>query len=503
MKPADEEHPARSGGALLSRRGFLGAAGAVAVAAVPGAVVLASADARADSSGDASADASGDVLDVAIIGAGLAGLTAARDLRRAGCESFVVLEARDRVGGRTLNHELGNGYVSEAGGQWIGPGQTAVADLARELEVATFDTYYTGETVFIAGDGRVAQDLQGTFGTDPKLAEQLDEMARGVPSGSPWKAARAAELDQLSVGDWLAKQNLSAEDRVGWDTTTMLSGGTLPAKMGLLHFLSMINSANSRYEQLDSIKDSAQETRFVGGSQILSQKMADALGDKVRLGTPVRRISDWDQAVVSLHTDQGLIRARRVIMAIQPALCNQIDFAPALPELRREMQRHWPAYAAGRKTAHVYSKPFWRDKGLNGMILQAHGPLLWAYDNSPPDGSMGVLNAFVTQSGLPSDPQQAEPMLSALFAQALGDEALHPLQFHDLDWSREPWTISCVSPIPPGFWTRYGGGLHPPVGQLIWSGTETADIWAGYMDGAVRSGHRAALQALHALRQIG
>ncbi len=304
----------------LNRRSFLGAAtGAIAAAVMPGRAVAASVGEP-------------DVLDVAIVGAGLAGLTAARDLRRAGNESFVVLEARDRVGGRTLNHDLGDGYVSEAGGQWIGPGQTAVADLARELDVATFPTYYQGKTVMLAGDGRVAMDLHGSFGTDFKIAAKLDELARGVPSGAPWQAARAAELDPLSLGDWLVEQNLSVEDRVGWGISALLSGGTMPAKMGLLHFLSMINSANSRYEELDSIKDSAQETRFVGGSQILSQKMADALGDKLRLSTPVRRISEWDQPVVSLHTDQGLVRARRVIMAIQPALCHQIDFSPALPE---------------------------------------------------------------------------------------------------------------------------------------------------------------------------
>ena len=487
---------ARAYSGQLSRRGFLGTvAGVVAASTLPATAPRAQTIDPGDESGA--------VIDVAIIGAGLAGLTAARDLRLAGSESFMVLEAQARVGGRTLNHELGDGYISEAGGQWIGPGQTAVADLARELDVGTFTTYYQGETVFLAGDGRVAMDLKGSFGTDLKLAEQLDELARGVPSGAPWKAARAAELDALSVGDWLAKQNLSAQGRIGWDISTQLSGGTPPAGMGLLHFLSMINSANSRYEQLDSIKDSAQETRFFGGSQILSQKMAEALGDKVRLSTPVRRITEWDQSVVSLHTDRGVVRARRVIMAIQPALCQQLSFSPALPEPRSELQRHWPAYSPGRKTAHVYARPFWRERGLNGHILQANGPLLWAYDNSPPDGSIGVINAFITQAGVPSDPQLAEPLLSALFAQALGEEALHPLQFHDHDWGQDPWSISCVSAIPPGFWTRYGEALHPPVGQLIWSGTETADIWAGYMDGAVRSGHRAALQALQGLAQAG
>ncbi|TPG76407.1 flavin monoamine oxidase family protein [Pseudomonas arsenicoxydans] len=477
-------------GANLSRRGFLGAAaGAVAVAAMP-------------SEAAALRTNSDDVLDVVIVGAGLAGLTAARDLRRAGCESFLVLEASDRVGGRTLNHDLGNGYISEAGGQFIGPGQTAVADLARELGIATFPTYYQGKTVFLAGEGRVAMDLEGTFGTDMKIAEQLNELARGVPSGAPWQAERAAELDAMSLGDWLVKQNLKPEDRIGWSIGSLLSGGAMPAKMGFLHFLSMINSANSSYEQLDSIKDSAQETRFVGGSQILSQKMAQALEGKVRLSAPVRQISDWDQSVVSLHTDNGTVRARRVIVALTPALCNQVHFDPPLPALRHELQRRWPAHTPGRKVTLVYAKPFWREQGYNGHVIQANGPLLWAFDNSPPDGSIGVINTFVTQSMLASEPARAQAQLTDILAQALGDHARHCTQFYDHDWGQDPWTISCVSAIAPGFWTRYGAALHPAVGKLIWSGTETADIWAGYMDGAVRSGHRAALQALQALRQV-
>lgn len=485
--PMEGEAMAKEG--LLTRRHFLGtAAGGVVMSAVP---CVTSAQASRD-----------DVIDVVIIGAGLAGLTAARDLRRAGCESFLVLEARDRVGGRTFNHDLGNGYISEAGGQWIGPGQTAVADLARELAVDTFTTYYEGETVLLAGNGRVAMDLHGTFGTDPRIAAQLNEMARSVPSGAPWKSKRRAELDAMTLGDFLAKQQLKPEDQIAWDMTSLLSGGTLPAKMGLLHFLSMINSADGKYERLDSIKDSAQETRFVGGSQFLSDKMAQALGDKLRLSSPVRQIRDWNQDTVSLQTDKGVVRARRVILALSPTLCNQVKFDPPLPAPRAELQRRWPSHAPGRKTAHVYAKPFWRGKGLSGGILQVNGPLIWAYDNSPPDASIGVINAFVVQSMLPDDPKLAEPILSGIFAQALGKEALKPQQFHDLDWGQEQWTISCVSPIPPGFWSRHGEALRPPIGKLIWSGTETSDIWAGYMDGAVRSGHTAALQALQALREV-
>ncbi|KVM03403.1 amine oxidase [Burkholderia ubonensis] len=470
----------------------LAAVGAVSLAA--GEVSLAE--------GVAGTSANRDVLDVVIIGAGLAGLTAARDLSRAGCDSFVVLEARNRVGGRTFNHELGHGVVSEAGGQWIGPGQTAIADLARELEVDTFPTWYAGKSVILAGDARVAQDLHGGTGGDEAIGAKLGELARGVPSGAPWNAQRAAELDKLTYGEWLAKQGVKYEDGYFIALAAKLSLGGAPAQLGLLHYLSVANSADCDYNKLESIKGGAQETRFVGGSQVLSTKMARELGGKVRLSCPVRRISGWDRDVVDVQTDQGVVRARRVIVALNPALCNQIVFDPPLPEGRSQLQKRWPANAPMRKTVHVYERPFWRDDGYCGQIFQVGGPVFLAYDNSPPDGSVGVLSAFVAPGSLPAEPKAAERTLSAIYAKAFGAKALRPTQFHDYDWGRvDPWTLQCIHPIPPGFWTKWGKFLQPEVGCLIWSGTETADIWAGSMDGAVRSGHRAALQALGNLAQ--
>lgn len=441
------------------------------------------------------------VLDVVIIGAGLSGLTSARDLQRAGLDAFVVLEARNRVGGRTYNHDLGDGIVSEAGGQWIGPGQTAIADLARQLEVDTFDSYYRGKTVFLAGDIRVAQDIgNGGLGVEGRIVSTLNAMAASVPSGEPWKADNAAELDKLSVGDWLAKQGLNNEEKLAFDVSLTLTFGSSPAGLSLLHYLSIINSANCDLEKLESMEGGAQETRFVGGSQILSIKMAEALGDKLKLSSPVRKIVGWDRDIVELHTDRGIFRARQVIAALSPALCEQMVFDPPLPEGRAQMQRLWAAHAPMRKTVHVYPRPFWREEGLNGQIVPTEGPLIWSYDNSPPDGSVGLISAFVRPAQLPDDKKEAEKILSRIYAQALGDKALHPTQFHDFDWGKvDPWSLTCVSPMPPGFWTTWGKYLKPPTGRLVWSGTETADLWPGAMDGAVRSGHRAALQALHVL----
>jgi monoamine oxidase len=444
----------------------------------------------------------GGVVDVAIIGAGLAGLTAARDLRRAGCESLVVLEARNRVGGRTHNHDLGRGVVSEAGGQWIGPGQTAIADLARELEVDTFPSWYAGKSVVLAGDACVAQDFHGGTGGDGTIGARLGELARGVPSSEPWKAKDAAALDKLSYGEWLRQQGVKYEEGYFLALAAKLTLGGAPAQLGLLHYLSMINSAGCNYEQLEAFKGGAQETRFVGGSQVLSIKMANDLGDKVRLSCPVRKIACWDRDVVELHTDQGVIRARRVIVAMNPALCDRVAFDPPLPQGRAQLQQNWPASAPMRKTVHVYEKPFWRDAGYSGMVLQVGGPVFMAYDNSPPDASVGVLAAFVAPGMLPNDQRAAERIVSSTYAKAFGAEALKPKQFHDHDWGRvDPWTLQCIHPLPPGFWTTWGKALHPAVGRIVWSGTETADLWAGSMDGAVRSGHRAALQALAGLAQ--
>jgi monoamine oxidase len=489
----------------LARRRFL--AQALSGGAIAGGLALtgrAGANA-ALSGGKAGQTGKPGLLDVVIIGAGLAGLTAARDLQKAGCESFRVLEARDRVGGRTYNHDLGNGVISEAGGQWIGPGQTAIADLARQLNVGTFDQYYQGKSTFLAGGVRYAEEISGGGASiDHRLARKLNDLARTVPHEAPWKAPNAAELDQLTVADWISQQGvtLSNIDKIGLNSSTSLTFGTPPAGVGLLHYLSWINTASDGLESLERIEDGAQETRINGGSQILSIKMAETLGDKLSMSCPVRKIVDWDKDIVELHTDQGIIRTRQVIVALNPALCNQIHFSPALPQGRAELQKRWPAHAPMRKTVHVYSRPFWRDKGLNGQVMPTEGPLIWAYDNSPPDGSVGVLAAFTRTGQLSHDPAEAQRVLSDIYAQALGEEARHPTQFHDYDWGKvDPWSLTCIHPIPPRFWTQWGEFLRPPAGRLIWSGTETAEIWGGTMDGAIRSGHQAALTVLQALNQ--
>lgn len=441
-----------------------------------------------------------DIYDVVIIGAGLAGLTAARDIQGAGNESFVVLEARDRVGGRVLNHQLSNGYISEAGGQWMGPGQTAVADLARELSVATFKSDYQGKTVVTLGSGKVELDLDGGTGLDEEVVAKIEALAKTVPSASPWTAPQAKQLDEMSFAEWLDKQGSDHLESQVWSLSSLMAGGTGASKLSFLYYLSMFNSAGS-VQALLGQKQGAQETRFVGGSQILASKIADSLGKKIRLSSPVVSISSWNEEVVGVHLSKAILRTRRVILALSPPLCQRIQFQPALPSDRRELQQRWPAHGPLCKTVAVYPKPFWREIGYNAQISNIDGPILWSYDNSPQDSSIGIINAFVRVAELPDNKKQAQALIAKQYAEAMNDNRLlQPIEFHMHDWGAEPYTISCVSPMPPGLLTS---GLMPAlkknIGALIWSGTETADIWNGYMDGAVRSGHKAALQALQGL----
>ena len=225
--------------------------------------------------------------------------------------------------------------------------------------------------------------------------------------------------------------------------------------------------------------------------------MAEALGDVVRLKTPVTRIRRWDRGVCELETPGGVVRARRVIMALSPSQAAEIRFQPALHKARADLQNAWSRNGAGIKSHTSYARPFWRDKGLNGQIYSPSDDILWTIDASPPDGSMGALISFSMPRG--QSPEELRAANLAAYVKCFGPEAAKSTGFVTQDWSRETYTRGCVSPLVPGVLTRHGAALRPANGALTWAGTETSTIWCGYMDGAVRAGRRAALETLNAL----
>jgi len=485
---------------VTSRRTFLaGALGASAAGAA--ALALPSAAGATDSA----------TADVVVVGGGLAGLTAARRLTAAGYD-VLVLEARDRVGGRTLNHDIGGGKVAEAGGEFVGPTQDRIVALATEVGVGTFDAYDTGKNVYVNGIEHLKYSDTSPLGTAPpdpllladiaKLTLQIDAMAKNVKPDAPWLAANAARYDATTLESWARSNTLNGNGIIALlRPFTEALVGAEPGDLSLLFILAYVASAGNEHnvgtlERLMNVRGGAQQSRIVGGSQIVSQKVAAALGNRVVLNAPVRSITQTGTGV-TVVSDALTVTAQRAVVAVPPTLAARIDYAPLLPPARDLLLQRL-AMGALMKVEAIYETPFWRKAGLTGQFLTVGGPVGYSFDNSPPDGSPGIIAGFVGGAqNLKWGPKPAADRRAAVlaqFARIFGDSRyLAPVDYFDMDWTTEQWSRGGPTAIAgTGTLSQYGAALRAPAGRIHWAGTETADYWQGYMDGAVRSGERAA-----------
>jgi monoamine oxidase len=436
--------------------------------------------------------------DAIVVGAGLAGLVAARDLTRAG-RRVVVLEARGRVGGRTLNADLGDGQVVEVGGQWAGPEQTEVLALARALGVGTFRTHDDGDNLY-EHRGRISR----MTGTTPRInpvvladyAQALlrtDRMARTVPLGAPWTALDAARWDGQTLETWVRRNLRTETGRELFRTGVEAVFASQTTELSLLSALFYLRSGGGWRFLLD-VPGGAQQDRFVGGSQRLSQLLAARLD--VMLGAPVRRIAQ-DAGGVTVTAGGVEHRAGHVVVAVPPTLAGRIEYEPALPAARDQLTQR-VAMGAVVKCHAVYDEPFWRADGLSGQAFTARGAARTVFDNSPPSGRPGILMTFLEgRSARVTPPEQRRQVVLDTFARFFGPRAARPERWLEQDWAAEPWSRGGYGGfVGTGAWTQLGPALREPVGRIVWAGTETAPVSNGYMDGAVRSGADAARQVL-------
>lgn len=445
-------------------------------------------------------------MHVVVVGAGLAGLTAAVDLAAAGAE-VTVLEARDRVGGRTHGVQVSaasGGIAADGGAAYLGDQHTELLALIREHGLGLVSTTTTGDSTFLLSGQRMttasrmpplnAVALGGLF-------DRLEDLVGQVRPDAPWQSPGAGHLDRLSAARWLADEDLHPDAQAFFPLFIGEMMAADPSAISVLHMAFYLRSGGG-LRFLNAFEGGAQQWRVEGGAHRLCQVLAGQLGDRVRFDHQVLEIDqDTDDAVVRCISQadgtRSAYRADGVIVAVPPLLAQGIRFRPALRAPRATA-------ATGRGCAikvHLsYPAPVWREHGLSGWSVSAQGPLLSTVDDSPPDGSAGVLTGFITGaaasafSALPQD-QQREAALA--HARRLFPQLPPPARCTVTDWLAEEYSRGCYAALfGPGDWLRLGPTLTTAHGRVHWAGTETSLDFFGLMEGAIRSGRRAAAELI-------
>jgi monoamine oxidase len=434
-------------------------------------------------------------MTVVVIGAGLAGLTAAADLVANGIE-VVVLEARDRVGGRTHGIEVAPGAWVDAGAAYLGVRHTALLGLIEKLGLSTTPTSMSGDSRFALGAEPVRSS--GRFPPLSAVAlgdmfDLLDELAKSLRVDAPWLSPDAARLDAMSTAQW-AEQNLKHPDaRLFFPLFLGEMMAADPKDISVLHMAFYLRSGGGiRY--LNAFEGGAQEARVAHGAHRLCDELAARLGSRVFLGHPVHAIHQHGD-IVNVYSGGETFQASAAVVALPPLLANEIDYLPVLntPRAGRDTK---PGCVV--KVHLIFPSPVWRDHGLSGWSVSATGPMLSTVDDSPADHGVGVLTGFITGyeahrfSALPESEQRYEVMaqLRRLFPQLP-----EPNAYHATDWLNADFSRGCYAALfGPGDWMRQGPHLTRAHGRIHWAGTETSTEFFGLMEGAIRSGHRVAAE---------
>lgn len=458
--------------------------------------------------------------DVVVVGAGLAGLTAALCLKRSGL-TVRVLEAADRAGGRLCRTRLtwpGGGAWVDLGGQWVGPTQNRFLALLHRYGLGRFPSPHAGATVLHFGQQR--STFSGFFqgfpeGQPPAVPqadwddamgalERFNTLVASLPGDRhPHATAAATELDRLSFQDWIDANTHTPFARwyfAYFCRAVGFLGPAEPDQVSLLHVLwGQRTAPQAEHPEQDLIHG--------GAGALLEPLLADLGRGALHLQEPVQAIVQGQEEgawPVRVETPSAVHPCRAVIAALPPVQASRIAFSPALPPDRQALHR---GMAMGRcaKVLIAYSSPWWRQEGLSGIAIGDLPTLELCADSSDPTGEAGVLATFVAcrrhraWAALEA-PARRQAVLDDLVAW-FGPRAASPLAYQEQDWTREAYVGGAYAAwMPPGLWSEAGDALRRPHGRVFWAGTETATRWAGFFDGAIRSGEEAAELVAERLR---
>lgn len=438
------------------------------------------------------------MLDVIIIGAGFSGIAAARRLHQAQ-KSFLVLEARDRIGGRVYTKHLSDDLYVDLGGQWIGPSQTRMYELCEAYGVEYFETYDQGYNIIDLNEkiktykGIIPKmDILSLINLDWVL-RKLEKMAKSIPLHAPWTHTKAALYDQTSMADFLVRncrtQACLSVMRIATETIFAANLESL----SLLHALFYIKSGKN-LNTLINVKNGAQQHRLVGGMQTLLEKMANPFDDQILLKHAVTEINQTD-GEVSVVGKGFNFSAKKVIIAIPPPLVSEIKFDPPLSPEKTIATNQINMGKVGKCFA-IYEKPFWRNDGFSGQTLaDSNSPFQAMYDCSPKSGEYGIIMAFTIAARADEffnrELSKRQEIMTGFLVRYFGEKASNPMQYLDYTMTDETWSGGCYAGIYPlGAWTNFQNVYAKTEGNIIWAGTESSDVWYGYIEGAVRAGER-------------
>lgn len=442
--------------------------------------------------------------DVVVAGAGVSGLVAARELARAG-KSVLVLEARDRAGGRTWT-QTSSGRHFDLGGQFVGPTQDHALALCREFAIRITPSAIDGDSLMerktdvlryqgVVPDKGVAKADLTAF---EKTVEAFEKLVREVGASTPWAHPKARMLDAISFASWYSTRTKSrfVDDFMRIVVRAVI--GLEPEEVSVLCF-AYYSAQGDSFSSLIGTQGGAQDSWIRDGAQTISLRLAAELKDRVILDTPVLGVTQTENAVRVAHA-RGTVEARQFILAMPPMAANAVAFQPWLPAERVELQSRMPmgAYA---KVVVVYEKRFWRTKGLNGFFSSLRGPITASFDESDPNGAYGAVLGFIagdhTRTWRKLDGAGRKAAVSQQLARLFGPEALANIDYLEKDWIDEPWSRGSPVGVPaPGSLSRSGSALRASIGRMHLAGTEAAEHWTGYIDGAARAGKAAAKKAL-------
>ncbi|MDB5472227.1 MAG: hypothetical protein JWR84_3787 [Caulobacter sp.] len=435
--------------------------------------------------------------DVIVVGAGMSGLRAAKDLVGLG-HTVIVLEAKDRVGGRVKAAELA-GRKIDLGGQWVGPHQTELRGEAARLGIQPYPQNFDGDIISQLGGHRARLGEGSIPDLDPEAMAEMAMLTgqwtcdfQTLPADAPWTAPDAQAWDSQTVESWIVANLKTPEARSFARLIPRTAWAADSAQISYLWFMDVVRSGEG-LEGLMGGETGNEAGKYLGGMHQIAARLADELGERVVLNAAVTQVVQEDGGV-RVETAGGTWRARYLILAGPPGPMNRIHFEPTLPTPRDALQQRMPAGTI-IKFWMAYETDFWRADGYSGQV-SADGPTIGLVMDDTQPGGVGMLVGFfagehaVRYSGADKATRQAVAVEALV--DYFGPLAASPIGYEDNDWCQEPWTWGYVGSMGPGTMTRFGAALREPVGPIHWAGTETATEFAGYIEGALRSGSRAA-----------